>query len=177
MARILHKLPIPQQDTFAFVGDERVPIAAYEIVVWVSLAPRSILDPSRLPRFPALIDTAHTHNFLLREEHLVRWTGIRPEDLGLGRGEVLHAGRRFPLQAAQLWVHPNKPGHWDQLSGAAPYLLEVPEGIVVSPPTSTFPRLPLVGLRAIVRNKLDLVVKGKSGMVSLKSRPWWWPFG
>jgi hypothetical protein len=53
----------------------------------------------------------------------------------------------------------------------------VPEGIVVSPPTSTYPRLPLVGLRAIVRNNLDLGVKGKRAMVSLSSGSWWWPFG
>jgi hypothetical protein len=177
MARILHKLPVPEQDTVAFVREEMVPILAYEIVVWVSLAARSVFDPSHLPRFPALIDTAHTHNFLLREEHLVRWAGIRPDALGLGRGEILQAGRRFPLRAAQLWIHPNEPGHWDRLSGDAPHLLEVAEGIVVSPPTSTYPRLPLVGLRAIMRNKLDLAVKGKSGMVFLSSRSWWWPFG
>jgi len=60
MARILHKLPVPERDTFAFVREEMVPIAAYEIVIWVSLATRSVLDPSRLPRFPAVIDTAHT---------------------------------------------------------------------------------------------------------------------
>jgi hypothetical protein len=177
MARILHKLPIPQQDTVAFVGEEMVPIVAYEIVVWVSLASRNVLDPSRLPRFPALIDSAHTHNFLVREEHLVRWAGIRPESLGLGRGEILQAGRRVPLRAAQLWIHRNEPGYWDRLSVAPPYFLDVAEGILASAPTSTFPRLPLVGLRAIVQNKLDLTVKGKGGMVSLSSRPWWWPFG
>jgi hypothetical protein len=72
---------------------------------------------------------------------------------------------------------PDQPGHWNCLSGAPPYRLAVPEGIVVSPPTSTYPRLPLVGLRAVVRNELDLRVKGKDGMVSLSRRPWWRPFG
>jgi hypothetical protein len=142
----------------------------------VSLAPRSVFDPSRRPRFPALLDTAHTHNFLVREEHLVRWAGVRPEGLALGRGEVLQEGRRFPLRAAQLWVHPNAPGQWDRVSGGDPYLLEVPEGIVVSPAGSTYPRLPLLGLRAIMRNKLRLTVNGGSGLVSLRARSWWWPF-
>jgi hypothetical protein len=58
MARILDRLPIPTQDTVAFVGQEAVTIRAYEIVVWVSLAVRDVTDPGRLPRFPALIDPA-----------------------------------------------------------------------------------------------------------------------
>ncbi|HEX5273308.1 MAG TPA: hypothetical protein VFW33_22580 [Gemmataceae bacterium] len=159
------------------MGAEIVPISAYEIVVWVSLASPDVLDPFELPRFPALLDTAHTHNFMIREVHLVRWARRRLDVLGLARGEVLQSGRRFPVHAARLWIHPNQPGYWNRLSGAPPYRLKVPEGIIVSPPTSTYPRLPLVGLRAIVRNKLDLRVRGKDGMVSPRTRPWWWPFG
>jgi hypothetical protein len=33
VARILHKLPVPERDTVTFVGEERVGIVAYEIVV------------------------------------------------------------------------------------------------------------------------------------------------
>ena len=72
MVRLLHRLPVPERDAVTFVRDEMVPIAAYEIVVWVSLAPRHVLDPSRLARFPALVDTGHTHNFSIREDHLER---------------------------------------------------------------------------------------------------------
>jgi hypothetical protein len=35
---------------------------AVEILVWVSLAVRDVMDAGRLSRFPARIDTAHTHN-------------------------------------------------------------------------------------------------------------------
>lgn len=74
-------------------------------------------------------------------------------------------------------MHANLPGHWDRLAGRPPHRINAPEGILVYPADSAFPRLPLVGLRAVVRNKLDLRVRGKDGMVSLSSRPWWWPFG
>ncbi|HKI38288.1 MAG TPA: hypothetical protein VKA46_40945 [Gemmataceae bacterium] len=73
-------------------------------------------------------------------------------------------------------MHTNLPSHWDRLADRPPHRIDVPEGILVYPAGSNFPRLPLVGLRAIVRNKLDLAVKGKSGMVSLSRPSWWWPF-
>jgi hypothetical protein len=177
MALILDRLPIPTRDTVAFVGQEAVTVHAYEIPVWVCLAVGDVMDARRLPRFPALLDTAHTHHFLIREEHLWRWAGLRPDALHLGWGSIRQQGRRFPLRAAQLWMHPNLPGHWDRPAGRPPHRIYVPEGIVVYPPGSSFPRLPLVGLRAIVRNKLDPRVRGKDGMVSLRSGVKWWPFG
>ena len=177
MARILDRLPVPTQDTVAFLGPEAVTVHAYEILVWVSLAVRDVMDAGQLPRFPALIDTAHTHNFSIREEHLRRWAGVSPDAMHLGRGRVRQQGRHFPLRAAHLWMHSNLPGHWDRLAERPPHRIDVPEGIVVYPADSNFPRLPLVGLWAIVRNKLDLTVKGRRGMVSLSSPPGWWPFG
>src|SRR5690242_17694877 len=110
MPRILHKLPVPEADTVTFVGAEPVRVKAYEIIVWVSLAARRVIDPSRLPRFPALLDTAHTHNFSIREDHLQRWAGLSLGALSLGVGGVRHQGRTYPLRAATVWVHPNQPG-------------------------------------------------------------------
>ncbi len=176
MARILDRLPVPTADTSVFVGQEAVTVHAYEILAWVSLAIRDVLDPARLPRFPALIDTAHTHNFSIQEEHLRRWAGLRLDAMHLGRGNVRQQGRLLPLRAAHLWIHPNKPGHWDQLADRPPHRIDVPEGVVVYPAGVNFPRLPLVGLRAIVRNKLDLAVKGKTGLAYLSTQAWWWPF-
>ncbi len=177
MARIIHRLPIPTRDTVAFVGEEVVAVRAYEIPVWMSLAVRDVFDPRRLPRFPALLDTAHTHYFSIREDHLSRWAGVSLEAMHAGWGTIRQEGRRLPLRAAHLWMHPNLPGHWDRMAGRQAHRIHVPEGIAVYPAHSAFPRLPLVGLRAVVRNKLDLRVRGQDGMVFLSSRPWWWPFG
>jgi hypothetical protein len=177
MPYLLKRLPIPSADATAFVPGEAIRIYAYEVVVWVSLTARDVLDPSRLPRFPALLDTGHTHNFSIQEEHLVRWAGLHPEALPLGRGSVRYQGRRYPLRGAQLWLHGNQPGYWDRVANRPPYRLRVPEGILVYPAGSHFPRLPLIGLRAVVRNGLRLTVDGKRGLAWLGTGPWWWPFG
>jgi len=160
-----------------FQAGEVVRIYGYEIVVWVSLAAREVVEPSGLPCFPALLDTAHTHNFSIQEEHLVRWAGLRPEALPFGRGSVRGQGRRLPLRAAQLWLHGNEPGSWDRLAKPSLHRLLVPEGIIIYPSGAHFPRLPLLGLRAILRNKLHLYVDGGTGLVHLRTRRRWWPFG
>jgi hypothetical protein len=73
MPRILDRLPIPTRDDVTFVGGEQVRIKAYEIIVWVSLQPERVVDWNpRTPRFPAILDTAHTHNFSIQEQHLIR---------------------------------------------------------------------------------------------------------
>jgi hypothetical protein len=176
MARILHKLPVPQEDAVTFVREEMVRVRAFEAVAWVSLAPGNVYDPARLPRFPVLLDTGHTHNFSIQQRHLERWAGLRTEHLSLGRGEVRHQGRRLVLRAAALWIHPNERGSWERVAGRPPYRLDFVEGILVYPPGADFPRLPLLGLRAILTNKLRLTVDGDRGLVSLRSGPWWWPF-
>jgi hypothetical protein len=176
MARLLHRLPIPTADTVVRLGEEPIRVKAYEILVWVSLSARKVQNPSRLPRFPALLDTAHTHNFTIQEEHLQRWAGFGPDALALGSGRVRHQGRRFPLRAAMVWLHPNEPGRWDRIADRPPYPLDLPEGILVYPAGSSFPRLPLLGLRALLHNKLRLVVDGTTGLVSLHTRSKWWPF-
>ena len=97
--------------------------------------------------------------------------------MALGSGSVRHAGRRLPLRSAAVWIYHNQPKRWDQVTGEPPHPLDFPEGIVVHPTESGYPRLPLLGLRAIMRNKLRLTVDGRTGLRPLGTRPWWWPFG
>src|ERR1043165_2241233 len=73
MAPILDPLPIPEKEEMAFVGAERVRIKECEIIVWVSLSVKGILNLAPgTPCFPAILDTGHTHNFSIQEQHLVR---------------------------------------------------------------------------------------------------------
>src|SRR5436190_23163524 len=133
MPKILDRLPILSRDDVAFVRDEMVRLKAYEIIVWVSLRVESALGwAAETPRFPAILDTAHTHNFSIQEQHLIRWAGLRPEMLRV-LGAVRQAGRRLPLHAADVWMHRNQPGQRDQLRAVPPYRLELPRGIAVYP--------------------------------------------
>ena len=51
------------------------------------------------------------------------------------------------------------------------YLLEMPQGISVFKDGEA-PRLPLLGLRTIVANRLRLVIDGFQREVTLKTRGW-----
>jgi hypothetical protein len=46
---------------------------------------------------------------------------------------------------ATLWLHRNKPGEHDVLSGAEPLALYPSDGILVTPPSVQSRRLPLIG--------------------------------
>jgi hypothetical protein len=82
MPAILDRLPIGTRDHVTFVRGEMVRVKAYEILIWVSLSPRHAVEVERgTPRFPALLDTAHTHNFSIQDQHLIRWAGLPPAAL------------------------------------------------------------------------------------------------
>ena len=75
MAVIVRKQPFYEQPTSVVVEGEPVRIKPYQIILWVSLAPpeERTLRPNA-PRFPAILDLGHSHNFSLTEEHLTHWS-------------------------------------------------------------------------------------------------------
>jgi hypothetical protein len=129
------------------VGEETVEIKPYQVVVWVGISARDLLewDP-RTPKFPALLDPGNNHNFSIKEEHLLRWAGIQPKLLEEQRW-LQDKGTKVPLRAAALWLH-----------AEAPFRLTMAEGIAVYPEHG--PRLPLLGLRALTQNKLRAIFAG-----------------
>ncbi len=143
--------PIPETAGRVATPDGTAQVMPYQTVVKVSSAANSVMGlPSDAPRFPAVLDTGNSHNFAIRREQFARWTGLTLPKRGL----VNVGGRTIPLYAANLWIHPN---HRDA------FRLRMEEGIVVY--TSNVPnpaRLPILGLRGLVRNGLRLVIDGKS---------------
>lgn len=128
--RILDRLPVPQADTLAFVGAESIRIKQYQVVVWVSVT--AVADGEwrpTIPRFPAILDTGHTHNFSIQQQHLARWAGV---DQGVLRqvGSIRHEGIRTPLVAARLWLDRNVRGQ-AAVAADAPFPLHVVRGIAI----------------------------------------------
>ena len=76
--------------------------------------------------------------------------------------------------AADVRLHRNVPGR-AALRGDS-YPLEMPQGISVFEEGDA-PRLPLIGLRTIVANKLRLVIDGDRRQVTLKTKGWPWQRG
>jgi hypothetical protein len=62
----------------------------------------------------------------------------------------------------------------DGVAEVKPYQrLEMHEGLIVYPEDAPNPaRLPILGLRALVRNRLTLVIDGKRREVTLKTSGW-----
>jgi hypothetical protein len=155
MAMRIHQ-PIPETAGRMVTPDGAVEVLPYQIVVTVSIAARSVIAlPTDAPRFPAVLDTGNNHNFAIRHEQLDRWTGLSLPK----RGFVNVGGRTIPLYAANVWIHPDL---------GEPSRLRMEEGIVVYPPDVANPaRLPILGLRGLVRNGLTLLIDGKTREVTI----------
>ena len=159
--RILDRLPLYDKPTIISVGrGEVTQVKRNQIVVWVSI--NETLRP-----FPAILDTGYSHNLGIARRHLDRWSGADLRQTG----ETAVGGEIVPQFKALLRVHRNRPGkRW--LNGDT-HPLMMDQGISVMPddsPAAT--RLPVLGLRALIRNDLTLIINGKGRHVTLKTAGW-----
>ncbi len=170
MMHILRRLPFFDEETTAAVAGATATVRAYQIVAWVSIAPWETTElPADTLRFPAVIDTANNHNFSIREEHLA-WAGLTSSAIRR-HGQVHIGNQTVPLLAANVWLHRNKPGERDTFAKGKPISLELPEGIIVYPGgVPNVARLPTLGLRALVSNRLHLTIDGAALLVSLRTQ-------
>jgi len=163
---ILRKWPFSPTTTTLDVAGESIITRPYQMVIWASLT----LDdapPASAARLPVILDTGHNHNFSIRASQLEKWAGISP---GQCRkiGAILVNREELPLLAVDAWIHRNRPGT-DQLL-PHPVRLLLPEGISVYPSESaSAPRLPLLGLRGLVRNRWRVVIDGTQLSLSKKT--------
>jgi hypothetical protein len=141
-------LPYFSEKTNVSVQSEVVEIKAFQIIVWLSISSKESLawDP-RMPKMPAVLDLGTTHNLALTEEHLMTWAGIHPAGLPQ-LGNVRLAGRKSPLREAGIWIHTDE----------RPFRLKIDEGIAVL--DGDWPRLPVLGLRALTNSKLQTFIYG-----------------
>jgi hypothetical protein len=175
MTTILRKFPFFETHTTALVAGRGITVRPYQIIVWVSLHPMGRPDlPPNAPRFPAILDSGHSHNFSITEEHLFRWAGFTPGALRT-LGSVRIAGRRVPLLASNVWIHKNQAGYRDVFAERPAFCIQLDSGIAVYPTGSpAIPRLPLLGLRGLRRADLQLHVDCRKCRVDLRTaRPFW----
>lgn len=174
MPILLDRVPIPELPSEVIVRGDRV--RRDQILVWVTVtSPRAGRRGPGATPFPAILDTGYTHMFAAQERHLSQWAGLNPDEIpviGAGRDQ----GRRIALHAADVWVHRNQTGSLDRLVAGPPFGLAVTDGIAIYPSAGNFPRLPLLGLRALTRNRLVLTVDGGRRRATLRTALNWWPF-
>jgi hypothetical protein len=157
--KILDRLPIGDEPEMIAVGAEAVTIKRFQIFVWASI--------QASPPFPAILDTGHTHNFSITESQLAHWAGLRSRQFPLIGTTRLKGEKLWQLQG-ELRLHRNRPGTRELGEDSLPLVLA--EGFTLAPEGSS--RLPLIGLRAIVSNRLTLRIDGKRRQVTLGTQGW-----
>jgi hypothetical protein len=172
MTAILRRLPFSERYDEVALDLERIRVRPYQVIVWASLSVPSTLElPPHTRRFPALLDTGHNHTLALQRRHLLRWAGLDPERIPR-RGRLREGSHLADCYLLNGWLHPNEPGQRDRLADRPPFCLELPEGVAVYPDEGNYPRLPLLGLRALVRNRLHFTLDPERRVVHLRTPDW-----
>lgn len=157
--KIIDRLPYREDGDYLNFREHTLDIRAYQIIIWVRL--------DRLI-FPAVLDTGHSHNFSIPERHLDAWAGVSPMEQ---IGEVVVNRQTMPQYRSDLWIQRNQPG--TRQPSEESHFLTLEEGITVIPegmPGAS--RLPVLGLRAITKNRLRLLIDGDKRQVTLKTKGW-----
>jgi hypothetical protein len=178
MPRLIDRVPVPERPSEVVVRGEPVRLRADQIVVWLAIT-RKLGEPPRPTAFPfpAILDTGHTHSLSLQERHLTDWAGVRPNDLRpFGAVRDRDRGHRLELRVATIWLYLNQKRSRERLADRPPFPLGGTQGIAVYPGGVEFPRLPILGLRAIAENRLVLTVDGGAREATLRTARRWWPW-
>jgi hypothetical protein len=131
-----------------------------------------------MPHFPAVYDSGFTGPFLTHREQLRRWAGLHPDYLSPLKKVIRPPGRRVPLHAANVWLHPNKRGKRDEFSGAAPFLLDIPHdtGIGICGEEEVYPRLPLLGPLAFRPSGVEVCIDHAKYLINARTPRRFWFF-
>ena len=177
MPTILRDLPFfPNPTLLSIPGGPTISILNNQIIVWVSVTRPDLAEPSPyVRRFPAVLDTGYNRGFMTRQQQLLEWAGLAPTELYQVSSQRSEQ-RRIPTHDAIVWLHCNQAGKRDEFTEAAPFGLQLDEGIAVWP--SSLPgarRLPLLGMEALRLAGLQLHIDFLKCRVSLRTpRRWWW---
>jgi hypothetical protein len=166
------------------LGRAPVRVKAYQIVVWVGISPSRWALDQDAPRIPAIVDTGHSDYFSIQADHLLHWAGLHPDAL-TSMSLVNINNVAVPRRAAIIWLQPNLPNHRGLFLGKPAFRLADNARIAVYPeggqdPTGReypkdYPRLPVLGMRALAVSRLKRSIDFSRNRVSLRTpgRLWW----
>ncbi len=147
---------------------ERFDVRPPKIIVGLSVTVQSERKfPESVWTFPAALDTGFNRVLEIDERHLERWTGVRKAYLNiLTRNQESDSGT-FDECGANIWLHrspyKNPRGERDQVP--RPLHLEQSSVVRVMHPQGQkhVPRIPLLGLQALIDNNLQLKLDPRRG--------------
>jgi hypothetical protein len=166
--KILNRLPFSQQERVVPLPNGNYQtIQPLLVVVWVSLKIRE----QQYGPIPAFLDSGHNHNFSISRDQFRSWLGIEPESLEPS-GRVRLRGAEETLRKADILLHRNQPGT-ELLIADNPLSLGTDQDRGIAIHEKTPWKLPLLGMRPIVRNNLHLTINGRHGHVTLRTARFW----
>jgi hypothetical protein len=119
--------------------------------------------PEGVITLPAILDTGFNRSLEIDEVHLVNWAGIRKEYLAPIAKDRLHDGRKYDRCRASLWLHRTPYEHPRTPRASSPVLLANSTQVrVMASVGKPNPRLPLLGLMALIENNLQVRVDGEN---------------
>jgi hypothetical protein len=107
----------------------------------------------------------------MQDRHLREWAGI-DSDLLEAMGDVTIERTIVGCRKATVWLYPNMSGRQDVANDRMPFRLGMPKGIAVYPTDAVppGPRLPLLGLPALLDNDLDFWLDPERRHVTVQTR-------
>ena len=167
--KIIDQLPISRSGWIVPTPDGAEEVKPYQIIVLVSIADReaSTILPERCtpipgdPRYRAII----TISPYARNNSSDGRRSILPRS-----GQIEVGTFTIPLLAANRLDPPEPTGYDRSERSEPPFRLELKRGIAVYPPDVPNPaRLPILGLRGLIRNRLRLTIDGDGRNLTLES--------
>ncbi len=147
------------------VSSGRIDLRPPKIIVGVSLTlvGEGKSFNQRVITMPAILDTGFNRTLEIDEWHLVRWAGLRKEHLNPAAKNKSDDGRKYDLCEARIWLHRTPYGGPQAPRVQPPLLLERSRQVrVMAPIGRPNPRLPLLGLTALIENRLRVAIDAEN---------------
>lgn len=173
MQSLLKSLPFRERSFSVQVGNARVEIRPFQILVWLTICGKGdVAYDVRAPLIPAIFDAGFNGTFCIRDEHLRAWAGLDRRQFPVMGASRTNRGMGV-IHRANIWLHRNV-AETVEPARHGPFRLELHQGMLVFPASADAlqddprPRLPLLGMQALHRNDLRLLIDFKRERVNLK---------
>lgn len=151
---------------------DRLDVRPPKVILAMSITmPKEREFSAGLEAIPVILDTGFNRTLQISERHLDDWTSIAKHKLKVLDTTTID-GRAAKIYSANLWLHrtPYKsPSPWDYSN---PLLLTAISRIYVVSASGAdcWPRIPVLGLEAILKNNLHLSLDARKGSFDLTSK-------
>jgi hypothetical protein len=153
---------------------ETIAVQPPKMIVGISI---TVSEEQSFPRgvwtVPAVIDTGFNGGLAINELTLGKWAGVKKEYLTVAPRQKLDDGREFDPCYGNVWLHKSAYKSPSSKHYESPLLLEKLGAIhvmVSKDDEPCWPRLPVLGLRALLNQNLQLRMDPRQGSFVISAK-------